>query len=137
MASILSMDKTVGRFYTAIKSGDIELLKTLITNDMKLYWQGPSDIPWAGTWKGLEKVLAFFSILAKHVEVVSIKPLTKLSGEDTQIIFIKGQWRVGKDKKTVSAIAANWFTFRENKISNYTVINDTGNFLNALNVPSL
>ena len=87
MRSTFPMDKTIEQFYTAIKTNNIDLLKTLITADVTLYWQGPSEIPWAGTWQGIEKVLEFFDILSKSVTAVSVELLTKLSDGETQIVF--------------------------------------------------
>ncbi|MEM7801686.1 MAG: nuclear transport factor 2 family protein [Chloroflexota bacterium] len=126
------MEKVIDQFYEAIKANNVDLLGSLVTDDVTLHWQGSTDIPWAGTWRGVAEIISFFETLNQYVEVVSIEPLAKLSSQENFMVFLRGEWLVGQRKQAVSAIAANRFTFKNELIQSFTVINDTEAFAKGL-----
>ena len=55
-----------------------------------------------------------------------------LDNKDISIVILRGKWRVGANKTLIEASAANVFTFQDERIASYKVINDFEAFANAL-----
>ena len=121
-------------FYAAIKSADAPTLATCVSADFELLWQGPSALPWAGRWRGVDGLLAFFTALNAQIEVLRIERLHLLADDAVTIVVLQGHWRARKTGTEITARAANVFTLADGRIASYTVLNDSGAFVEALKI---
>lgn len=120
------------QFYASIKAGNTEAIKQCIHADFELHWQGTDALPWAGHWKGVAGLLEFFRILNEHVEVLAVNRLETLSSPQLTFVLLQGQWRIKRNGKEITALAANVFKFKEELISSYTVLNNSAAFAESL-----
>ncbi|MBV9460353.1 MAG: nuclear transport factor 2 family protein [Bradyrhizobium sp.] len=126
----------IDRWYAAVRSGDATALASVVTEDVELLWNGdPARLPWAGSHRGIDAVLAFFLKLGEHIEVISVSPTYRLDAGEAVVVVLEGEWRVREQASTIRARACNVFRFREGRISSYEVYNDSGRFAEALNTP--
>jgi GNAT superfamily N-acetyltransferase/ketosteroid isomerase-like protein len=120
------------RFYAALKALSTTDLAACVTNDFVLDWQGSTTIPWAGQWYGVDGLLAFVVQLNEHLEILNVQRLHQLEQDDVTVVVLKGHWRIKKTGVEIQAKAANLFTFSDNRIQSYTVMNNTAAFAEAL-----
>lgn len=128
------MQGLIDKFYDALRRQSSEDLQCLITSDFKLSWQGPSAIPWAGDWDGVEGLLEFVGVLARHVRILGVEPQQTLHGPECSVVILRGHWMTPATGCEIHARAANVFTFCHGRIASYTVLNDTARFVDALAV---
>ena len=122
----------IEQFYEGIRENNSAKLSACVHAQFELIWQGSTDIPWSGRWRGVSGLEEFFSILGTHVEVVSISVAHEVSDQDITIVVLNGQWLVRPNATEISATAANIFAFEDERIRSYTVINDSEAFAKAL-----
>jgi uncharacterized protein len=130
--STVSNSLLLDRFYAAIKSGDALALATCVHPNFELNWQGSKAIPWAGLWIGSAGLLEFFAILNQHIEVLEVQRQHEFSDDSVTVIVLQGRWRSKARQISVSAKAANVFTFEEGKVRSYTVMNNSVAFAEAI-----
>ncbi len=119
-------------FYTAIKAADAAALAQCVSADFELHWQGPSALPWAGRWQGVDGLLRFFAALNQHIEVLKIERKHVLTDAAVTVVVLEGRWRARASGREIAAQAANVFAFVDGRIARYTVLNDSGAFVEAL-----
>jgi uncharacterized protein len=123
-------------WYAAVRSGEAAALASAVTGDVELLWNGdPARLPWAGSHRGLDAVLAFFRKLGEHIEVVSVSQLYRLDAGEAVVVVLEGEWRVRGHASSIRARACNVFRFHQGRISSYEVYNDSGRFADALDAP--
>jgi uncharacterized protein len=123
------------RWYAAIKAGDAGALRALTTPDVYVLWNGdPAIIPWAGRHEGVDAVLAFFSTVGRHLDVLAVTVMDRLEAPTATTIVLAGHWRVKANGREVKARVANIFRFDGDRISGYEVYSDTARFAAALPV---
>lgn len=130
--SIDSQPTLLDRFYAALKALSTTDLSACVTDDFVLDWQGSPAIPWAGQWKGVDGLLAFVATLNQYLEILNVQRLHQLEQDAVTVVVLKGHWRIKKTAIEIEAKAANLFTFADNKIQSYTVMNNTAAFAEAL-----
>ena len=128
----MNPDELLQKFYAGIKAADAKSLATCVHVDFELNWQGTEAIPWAGVWKGVNGLLAFFQKLNEYVEVLQVDRLHTVSSGDATFVLLKGSWRLRRNRHELSALAANVFTFQAGLIASYTVLNNTAAFAEGL-----
>ena len=60
--------------YEAFGRGDIPAVLELLTDDVEWTEQGPSVIPFAGTFRGREGIAEFFTLLDETLEFEQFEP---------------------------------------------------------------
>jgi ketosteroid isomerase-like protein len=125
-------EELIEQFYEGIRESNSSKLSACVHAQFELIWQGSSDIPWSGRWRGVSGLEEFFSILGTHVDVVSISVAHTVSDKDITIAVLNGEWLVHPNAAKISATAANVFAFEDKRIRSYTVINDSEAFAKAL-----
>lgn len=129
------MQALLDRFYAALKALSPEQLSACVSEDFVLNWQGSDAIPWAGTWRGVDGLLAFVDRLNAHLEILSVERLQQLNDGQTCMVLLRGHWRLKATGKEVQAMACNVFSVEGDRICAYTVLNNTVAFAEGL-VPS-
>lgn len=120
------------RFYAALKALSAEQLADCVTDDFILEWQGSPAIPWAGTWRGVEGLLAFVKALNEHLEILEVQRIRQLADEEVTLVLLRGHWRIRATGREVRAMACNVFAIEGGRIVAYTVLNNTAAFAEAL-----
>ncbi len=70
------------RVYAAVLGGDFDTFGTLVHPDMELH-QG-SGMPFAGTYRGVEGFMRFFTIFGETFEIEKLAPLRDYRGDDPE-----------------------------------------------------
>lgn len=126
------MSDLIDSFYAAIKAGDANALTHCIAPDFVLNWQGVATLPWAGHWEGVRGVFDFFAALNEHVQVLEVERLQSFTNAETTMILLRGHWRMKANGKELHALAANVFKIENERITGYTVINNSAAFDHAM-----
>ncbi len=66
--------KLVQRIYGSVGSGDIPGVIAGMADDVVIEVPGPSDIPFAGTYRGHDGVAAFFQAIGENAEIKGFEP---------------------------------------------------------------
>ena len=64
----------VKEVYAAFVRGDIPAVLEALADDVEWVSPGPSDLPWAGTFRGKQAVLAWFGIVSEGTEMQAFEP---------------------------------------------------------------
>ncbi|NGM20568.1 DUF4440 domain-containing protein [Roseomonas stagni] len=120
-------------WYAAIKAGDAAALAAVATPDLIITYAGrPGLLPWSGSWRGVAEAMRFFAAVAKHLEVLEVTPIRRVTEGDTVVVVLSGRWRARATGKEVAARVANVFTLREGRVAAYDVFHDTAALWEAL-----
>lgn len=106
-------------------SGNIQGILDVCTDDIT--WTGADNpgVPIAGTFKGKDGVMKFFSTLADNLDYSSFEPKEFFS--DGEVVIVLGH-HTGKVKKTGKSFDHDWcmvFRLRDGKMYHYYVFADT------------
>ena len=72
--------------YEAFGRGDIPAVLELLTDDVVWTEQGPSVIPFAGTFRGREGIAEFFTLLDETLEFEQFEPHKFVGQGDTVVV---------------------------------------------------
>ncbi len=123
----------IDKWYAAIKATDVKVLREITAPDVYAFWNGDATvIPWAGRHDGVEAVMAFFSTIGKHLDVLSIQAVDRFETAGAVTIVLDGHWRSKATGRDVRARAANIFRICDGVIAGYEVYPDSGRFVVAL-----
>lgn len=118
--------ETLDRYYTALKAGDREALRGVVSDDIEVHYPAPDGLlPWAGDWTGFEGFEAFTKAVGDHLVIDMVRPLAVHVAGDTVITVLKGEWTVKATARKVRTETVNLFTLRDGKIVRYQVFSDT------------
>ncbi len=108
-------------------------LKDAYTEDIEWEHPGPEDIPWSGTYRGIEGVKAFFArVRQSGIEQEAFKPLHFIAQDNRVVVLGHERNRV---KATGSQYEVEWahvWTLREDQIAGLKEYTDTAAIAEAL-----
>jgi ketosteroid isomerase-like protein len=115
----------VRQAYASFKSGDIEALLGLLSDDIK--WQLPETegVPFAGQRQGREQVAQFFATLADAQEVRQFEPGEFVAQGEKVVALGHYLWRVKSTGREYGGDWAHVFTIRDGKITGFHEYTDT------------
>jgi len=96
--------KVVQRGYESFKSGDIQGLLDLFSEDIQWHLPKMENVPFAGKRQGREQVKQFFASLADAQEVKQFE-LREVIAQGDKVVALALHWRV---KSTGREFAADW-----------------------------
>lgn len=118
--------ETLDRYYAALKAGDREALRGVVSDDIAVHYPAPEGLlPWAGDWAGFEGFETFIATVGDHLVIDTVEPLAIHVAGDTVITVLKGEWTVKATGRKVRTETVNMFTLRNGKIVRYQVFSDT------------
>ena len=129
---VICMTAILDRFYGALKRLSASDLSDCVTPDFVLDWQGTRAIPWAGRWQGVAGLLEFVGRLETHLDILQVERTHVLQQGELAVVVLQGHWRIKATGREVQATAANLFTFTDERIRSYTVLNNSAAFAEAL-----
>ena len=117
--------------YEAVGRGDIPALLDLLTDDVEWTLQGPSVIPFAGTRRGREGVIEFFSLLVETVEFQEFEPREFVAQDDTVVVLGFERNLVKPTGRTFEQEWAHVYLLRDGKIAKHQALEDTAAYVVA------
>ena len=121
----------VQHLYAAFAQGDIPLLQTVLSNDIDWLFYGPSEIPFAGHYRGKEEVAGFFNKALETSDFLEFEPREFLPG--TNSVLVQGRERM-RAKATGRIWETEWahvFTIENGKIVKLREYYDTAVIVEA------
>ncbi|MGL4635823.1 MAG: nuclear transport factor 2 family protein, partial [Beijerinckiaceae bacterium] len=113
-------------WYGALRSGNLEAIRDVATADIRVWWNGPADlVPWAGEHIGADAVIAFFTKVTGHLNVLRTTVVERMDTPEATVIFLDAHWQVKANGQEIRAKAINVFRFQGGKVSGYEVYPDS------------
>jgi ketosteroid isomerase-like protein len=103
--------------YEAFGRGDIPGVLDLLTDDVVWTFQGPSVIPFAGTYRGREGIAEFFSSVGEALEFEQFEPREFVAQGDTVVVL---GYERSIAKTTGRGFEQEWahvYTLRDGKVA--------------------
>jgi ketosteroid isomerase-like protein len=115
----------VKQTYEFFKGGDIQSLLGLYSDDID--WQLPKieNVPFAGDWRGREKVGEFFSLVNELQEALQFEPTEFIAQGDKVVVLGNYTWRLKANGKEFSSDFAHVCTVKDGKIVRFHEYTDT------------
>ena len=103
--------------YEAVGRGDIPAVLDLLTEDVEWTLQGPSVIPFAGTFRGREGIVEFYSLVGETLEFEQFEP-HKFVGQGDTVVVVGYERSLAKPTgRTFEQEWAHVYTLRDDKIA--------------------
>ena len=118
--------------YEAFGRGDIPGVLELLTEDVVWTMQGPSVIPFAGTFRGREGIAEFFTLLDETLEFEQFEPRKFVGQGDTVVVVGYERGLVKPTGRTFEHEWAHVYTLRDGKIATGLFVEDTAALVDAL-----
>ena len=118
--------------YEAFGRGDIPAVLELLTDDVEWTMQGPSVIPFAGTFRGREGIAEFFTLLDETLEFEQFEPRKFVGQGDTVVVVGYERGLVKPTGRTFEQEWAHVYTLRDGKIATGLFLEDTAGLVDAL-----
>lgn len=126
-------EATLAKYYSAMKSGDRNAMRAIVSADIIATYHDSTDIlPWGGRWEGFDEFQDFLSVVADHLVIESVVPRETLIDGDSAIVVLEGKWLVRATGKRAKAVVVNIFTMAQGKVAGYQVFPDSAAFGFAL-----
>ena len=117
--------KIVRQAYDYFKSGNIEAVLGLISNDVD--WRLPKieNMPHSGTRKGITQVTEFFSTLGEVQDAKQFEPKEFIAQGDRVVALGHYIWNVKATNREYESDFVHVFTVRDGKIAGFDEYFDT------------
>ncbi|MDN5919960.1 MAG: nuclear transport factor 2 family protein [Pseudonocardia sp.] len=112
--------------YGAFNRQDVPAVLTAL--DPEIVWQAPAELPFGGTFHGVEEVLGYFGSLAERFEALEVAVDRVLDAGPSHVV-VEGRDRFGTAGETVEIAFAHVATMRAGRIATFREYLDTGALL--------
>lgn len=115
----------VKQAYDNFKSGDIEAVLSLVSEDAD--WRLPKveNMPQTGQRRGLEQITEFFSLLAETQEFSEFEPREFVAQGDRVVALGHYAWKAKETGRSFESNFVHVFTVRNGKITGFDEYFDT------------
>jgi ketosteroid isomerase-like protein len=117
--------KIVKQAYDYFKSGNIEGVLGLMSNDVDWRLPNVENMPHSGTRKGIEQVSEFFSLLAEVQDAKQFDPNEFIAQGDKVVAMGHYIWKVKPTNREYESDFVHVFTVRDGKITGFDEYFDT------------
>jgi uncharacterized protein len=111
--------------YAAFGRGDIAAVLSVQAPNVELEYAGPKQIPWAGSFRGLDGAKKFFAAVEAEAEIVSFEPHTFLADGDRVVVLGFEKLRSKRTGRLYEAHWAHSYTLSNGKIIKFREYSDT------------
>jgi hypothetical protein len=117
----------VRELYAAFLRNDLPSVLSGLTDDVEWTWNGPGEVPFAGTHRGPDAVAKWFEVIGDTVEFHQFEPrdFEFVAQDDTVVVL---GFERDTAKPTGRAFDHHWvqfFTIRDGKIARFRQFPDT------------
>ena len=129
--------KVVEQVYESFKSGDIQSLLNLLSDDVE--WELPSidNVPFSGKRRGREQVGEFFKALADNQQVQHFEAKEFIAQGDKIVALGDYHMRVNSTGQAFEGDWAHVFTIRNGKVMKFHEYTDTAAAAAAYGSPNM
>lgn len=117
--------------YSAFSHADVPAVLNGLTDDVEWFTPGPTQIPYAGMFRGKDGVAEFFRIVSENEDVQVFEPEHFFADGDTIIVQGRYASRVKNTGRTAQTDWVHVFTFRDGKVAKYVEYYDTARYAQA------
>jgi len=121
----VSNQQIIEQMYKDYEAGNISAVFSFFDKDIVWVRPGAPDIPFSGTFNGIDEVIRMFTIQAETLTVTSFVPEKICTNEDTVVVLGNDTAIVKATGKTYSEEWVQAFTFKNGKIIYVQVYIDT------------
>jgi hypothetical protein len=111
--------------YDAFGRGDIAAVLSMQAPNVELEHAGPKEVPWAGSFRGLDGAKKFFAAIDAEAEVDSFEPQTFLAEGDRVVVLGFEKLRSKRTGRSYEAHWAHSFTLAGGKIIKFREYSDS------------
>jgi ketosteroid isomerase-like protein len=108
--------RIVRRSYELFKSGDIQALLDLFSEDIDFQLPEIENVPFSGRHKGREATARFFKLVSGSQDVLEFNPQEFISQGDKVVVLGNSSWRVKASGREYGSEWAHVVTVRDGKI---------------------
>lgn len=117
--------ETAQGFYGALGEGDMEKMFSFFAENVEWRLVGSTNIPYFGTYQGIEGVQDFFTRHDEHEQIEDLQILEFLEGNDAVTVLGTESCRAKHTNKTFQAEWAHIISVRNGKITRFLEYIDT------------
>lgn len=126
-----NLENKVRQLYKHFAEGNIPEVLATFHPDVVFERPGGSEIPFAGTFKGIEDVVKMFGIIQQSIRLKGFSPKKFCTNQDTVVVLGDDEAEVISTGKIYRSDWVQAFTFKEDKIIHVQVYMDTLSIANA------
>jgi uncharacterized protein len=115
----------VQQAYESFKSGDIQALLGLLSDDVQWQLAEMENVPFAGKRSGREEVAQFFATLAEDQDVLQFDPREFIAEGEKVVALGSYRWRVKSTDREYGGDWAHVFTIRNGRVAAFHEFMDT------------
>jgi hypothetical protein len=117
--------RIIQQAYAAFGRGDLPGLLALLSSDVE--WQHPevANVPWAGSFRGTDKVAGFFAAVAKAADIESFEPQHFIAQGDRVVVLGRERVRVKSTGRSYETEWAHAYVLRDGKVTQFREYTDT------------
>jgi ketosteroid isomerase-like protein len=111
--------------YSAFGNGDIPAILSLLADDIEWEHPGPSAIPWAGSFRGHDGVVSFFTAITENADFLGFEPQTFVA--DGNRVLVLGTETL-KNKANDREWHTDWchdYTLKDGKVTKFQEFTNT------------
>lgn len=123
--------QTVEQLYKYFAEGNMQAAISFFDNDITWVRPGEPEIPFAGTFKGIEGIIKMLSIQSATLEIKTFLPKKICADDDTVVVLGTDTVVVRSTGKTYTSEWGHAFTFKDGKIIHVHVYMDTKKIADA------
>jgi ketosteroid isomerase-like protein len=111
--------------YAAFGRGDIAAVLSIQASDVELEYAGPGQIPWAGSFRGLDGAKKFFAAVEAEAEIESFEPQMFIAQDDQVVVFGFEKLRSRRTGRSYESYWAHSYTLAGGRIIKFREYSDT------------
>jgi ketosteroid isomerase-like protein len=123
--------RLVQELYAAFGGGDVPAMLNGLAPDVDWSFNGPTKIPFGGSWRGPEGVAKFFAALAENLQPVAFAPEEYIAQGNKVAALGHEHMRIKSTGLAYETAWAHVFTFREGKITAFREYSDSAAIMRA------
>lgn len=117
--------------YQAITHGDIATFASKLSDDTEMIIHGPPSIPFVGTWKGKDEVLAAMGRNLSHTTLQLPEVLSVVAQGNVIVLYARDRGIVRATGAAYAALSVQLFTFEKGKLVRFEQVFDTAALVEA------
>lgn len=111
--------------YAAFGSGDIPAMLALLADDIEWEHPGPSEIPWAGSFRGHDGVASFFAAIIENADFLEFEPQTFVADGDHVVVLGVEALRNKENDRQWQTEWCHDYTIKDGKVTRFREITNT------------